>query len=146
MADQKDIVSAIVYSIKNDRSSILNLIIKNGGVIKKTDSDVKIGKELSRVIAGNRDAQVELARIIFKNQESVFGIDDAIAGVTNLLSQSAQSKMAAQQGQDAITLALINAGIQKQNQTNWPLIIGISTLVIVVVIIGILLIKKYSKK
>ncbi len=134
-----------VYAIKNKRRDVISFITRNGGVVKRGDSDVKLGKELTRLMSMPTPVmEKEFSMIAKGKSNSLFGIDDAIAGVGDLLTAKKQQQTSAQQGSDAITLALINAGATKgSGNTGLYIALGILSLVIVGVVI--LVIVKYKK-
>lgn len=140
-------VGKIVYAIKNRRQEVVDFLIKYGQPVKKSDSDVQIGKYLSSTLSSNRSAIDDFAKLLAANPSSFDPITlTALAGsLGNIFTKGKEQQIAEQQGSDAITLALINAGTQKK-ETNWVLIAGVVTLGIVLIIIGILLYRKYSKK
>lgn len=144
---ENQVVGKIVYAIKNRKQEVVDFLIKYGQPVKKSDGDVEIGKYLSKVLSSNRGSIDDFAKLLAANPSSFDPVTlTAIAGTLgNLFTKGKEQQIAEQQGSDAITLALINAGTQKK-ETNWVLISGIIILGIVLIIIGILLYKKYSKK
>lgn len=142
---REEVVKKIVGAIRTKRKAVSDFLNKHGQPVKRTDSDVSLGQKLSAVLASaNKDTLNEFATII-ESKSNVVGtlaIADTLAG---LFQSSQQKQMAEQQGQDAITLALINAGIQKDKGPGTVAIIAIALLAIVLIIIGILLYKKYKR-
>jgi general stress protein CsbA len=67
-----------------------------------------------------------------------------LGGVTGLFGTASTNKAATQQSSDAITLALINASIQKQ-KTPAVVIISIVVFVVIILVIGLLLYLKNKK-
>lgn len=133
-------VNAIVSAIKNKKGKVISFIQSHGGSIKKSDTDITIGKELTKVLSVDKKNIEDFVALIEGNSF----IPVLVSGIASLVGGSKEAKLSEQQGQDAITLALINAGIAKQ-ETNWPLIISLSVMGIVIIIVGILVFKKYNK-
>lgn len=67
-----------------------------------------------------------------------------LGGVTGLFGAASTNKAATQQSSDAITLALINASIQKQ-KTPTVVIVSIIVFVVIILVIGLLLYLKNKK-
>lgn len=142
MTSEKEAVNVIVGAIKNRKKDVVSFINSHGGSIKKTDSDIRVGQELSKVLRGSKKNIEEFSALIEKGNSF---LPVLISGITSMLGSSAQKAQSAQAGSDAITLQLINAGIQKQSATNWPLIISLIIIGIIFIIIGYLIFKKYNK-
>jgi hypothetical protein len=179
------VISKIVQLIKKRRSEAINFIASHGGVVKKNDSDINIGKALSLVLSkSDAKTKMEFAKLLdsslkadgdaasdaaFYTQGSVgtpivstqstaggaisgaskgaatggtFGA--ILGGVTGLFGTASTNKAATQQSSDQVTLAIINAGIQKQ-KTPASTIIAIVVLAIIIVVIGVLIYIKSKK-
>jgi hypothetical protein len=169
---QKEAIDKVVFTIKNKRPLVVSFLNKYGKSIKRNDSDVFIGRELSDVLSKNGMKAInEFSSIIDASNAdgptaaatttstttasgaatgakagSIIGpIGTVLGGLFGAISGSKASQSSTQQSSDAITLALINAGIQKQ-KTSTPIVIGMVILAIVVIGITIALILKYKKK
>ncbi len=136
-----------VYAIKNKKKQVVSFVQKNGGVIKRGDSDVKLGKELTRLMSTPTPVmEKEFSVIVGRSKSnSILGIDDLISGATNLITAKNQQQTSAQAGQDAITLALINAGASKGSSGNTSLYIALGILALVIVGVVVLIIVKSRK-
>jgi hypothetical protein len=145
--ENKEALDFIVGAIKNRRKQVVSFISSKGGSVKKTDSDVAVGKELSKVLANNKKNQDEF--VLALKPMNASGIDPiSVIGssISDIFTSSTNRKTAEQQGSDAITLALINAGIAKDsNNSNTPLIIGAIAAFMILGLVGFLIYKKYSK-
>ncbi len=135
-----------VYAIKNKKKQVVSFVQKYGGAVKRGDSNIKLGKELTRLMSTPTPAmEKEFSAIVGRSKSnSLFGIDDLVAGATNLITAKKQQQTAAQTGQDAITLALINAGASK-GTGNTSLYIALGILALVIVGVVVLIIVKSKK-
>jgi hypothetical protein len=131
-----DITRQMISLIKSERTQVANFVIRHGGALKKNDSDVKAWKELSKIL--NKS---ELAKSDFKKE---FSKTDNFM-VLDLVSQVFGNQNQSQQNQDQITLALINAGVQKSSSSNTVIYVSLILLALLIFGIGFLLYKKYNK-
>ncbi len=141
-----DVLKRIVYLIKNKKDKVLDFIQRRGGVIKKTDSDIKIGRELTRVLKKGEPEGLAEFQAILNDNASGFDIP-ILSDVLSAVTAGKQQRTAEQQSQDAITLALINAGIERDKKP----VVNTTTLVIailgvVLIIVALIIYFKYKGK
>ncbi len=183
--EKSAIIGKIVSLIKRKKPEVIKFISSHGGVVKRNDSDVNIGKSLSALLSkGDKKTHEDFARLLHsslsadgdaasdaafytagsvgtpkvtttvaqsttsgttstatKSGSGTFGA--ILGGVTGLFTTASTNKAATQQSSDAITLALINAGIAKQKTSP---VLTISLIVLAVIIVGIIAIIILKKK
>lgn len=148
--EKSKIISEIVNLIKIKKGKVREFISSHGGAVKITDSDVEIGKKLSKILSSSEKARKEFSELMVSKSNSIGDVLNPISGVlggiTDIFSSSAQRKIADQQGEDAITLALINAGIARSKPDNTSMYIAFGILALVLIIVGVLLYLKLRKK
>ncbi len=142
-------IGDVVYAIKNKRGKVISFIQKYGGAVKKSDTDVKIGKELTALmVKATPDMEKEFFSIASRKSSNASGIDPisiVSSSISDIFSSSANRKATEQQGQDAITLALINASAQKGSSANTGTYIALGVLGVVIVAVVVIIIYKKSK-
>jgi hypothetical protein len=132
-------VDIIVSTIKNKRRKVEKFLVSHGKAVRRTDTDVSVGKKFSELL---REKPREV-KAFLESESNFLGL--AIGSLTDIIGSGKDAKISEQQGQDAITLALINAGISKSKPDNTTTYVAFGLLGLILIIIGILLYLKYKK-
>ncbi len=59
-----DIIGIIASAIRSKKKEVIAFILRNGGSVNASDSDVRIGDELSKVLSSSSKARVEFSALL----------------------------------------------------------------------------------